>query len=266
MNFMLAKPIESLTNIPKGVWIAQPKLNGVRAKWDAENKVLLTRNGNPIKSVDHIAAELSSLPAAGYDGELYLEGVPFQELNGKIRRQKQQFPECQFVVFDAETSSPFVERLAMLDRTFASNQHLKSVVQIQTGGLGDVEEQYQRFLLKGYEGIILREANSAYTDGRKGQCLKYKPVFDIEADLIGLESTDSKHTATFGAMVLRIPGTQKIFTCSGLSDLDRAKMHNQWVIDWSHRSKPIQAAIEFGALSSCGIPIFPRFKAVGYDL
>lgn len=266
VNFMLAKPIGSLSKLPKGAWIPQPKLNGIRAKWDAENKVLMTRNGNVIKSVDHIVTELATLPAIGYDGELYLADIPFQELNGRIRRQKQQFPECKFIVFDAEMAAPFVERLAMLDRTFAGNKHLKHVVQIQTGGLGDIEQQYHNFLAQGYEGIILREAYSHYIDGRKGQCLKFKPVFDIEADLIGLEATESKHAATFGAMVLRIPGTQKTFTCSGLSDLDRAQIHKSWMRDWQNRSKPVQATIEFGAMSSDGIPIFPRFKSIRYDL
>ena len=263
---MLAKPLIDLNKLPKGNWLTQPKLNGIRAKWHPELKALITRNGNPVLSCNHIIEQLKTLPdGIGYDGELYLEGIPFQELNGAIRRQKQQFTDCQFIMFDIETPGTFKERASQMADILGANK-LTHIKRVQTGPQVGIEAQFYRFLTEGYEGIILRERDSLYVDGRKGQILKYKPVFDMEATLVGLEPTASKHAATFGALLLQIPGSTRVFTCSGLSDKDRAAIHKAWTTKWRDQATLVPITVEYGALSTDGVPIFPRFKSIRWDI
>jgi len=65
--------------------------------------------------------------------------------------------------------------------------------------------------------------------------------------------------STFAAMELRMDDGQ-IFTCSGFDDVTRLKL-------FKNPPKPdTPITIEYGDLSDTGVPIFPRYKDIRYDL
>jgi DNA ligase 1 len=114
-------------------------------------------------------------------------------------------------------------------------------------------------LADGYEGIILRHPENRYIYDRSQGMLKIKPIYDDEATLAGFNPTElDKNSETFGSLRLKLDSGIE-FNCAGLTDSDRANLWNE---------NPIGKRITFsyGALSSDGVPVFPRFKNVRWDL
>ena len=87
-----------------------------------------------------------------------------------------------------------------------------------------VEEELNKVLERGGEGVIIRDPNAHWTPKRVGSLLKYKPFEDSEGVIVGFTSgreTDkgSKHLGKIGALILDYNG--KRLELSGLTDEER---------------------------------------------
>lgn len=88
-----------------------------------------------------------------------------------------------------------------------------------------IEQELQRVIDLGGEGLIIRDPDGKWTPKRVGTVLKYKPFHDAEGILIGFTSgreTDkgSRHLGRIGALILDYKG--KRLELSGLTDEERA--------------------------------------------
>lgn len=249
----------------------QPKLNGIRGMWDSNTKKLYTRNGTLVTSVNHILEELASSSIGGYDldGELYLHGIPFQDLNGRLRRKKEQFPEAEYWVFDHQAGNTFEHRIASL---WGAIGRAKKVGVVPTFRFTEpptkqlIDMQLHTYLEAGYEGMIIRK-NTWYEQKRTSSILRYKPVFEAEFRMVSIELTDSPtNKDTFGALLLQTD-TGVRFTCSGFTQQQRREIYHDWKTDTRLNSGlPVMVTVLYGALSKKGVPIFPRFKGIRWDV
>lgn len=240
--------------------LVQPKLDGVRAIWDASNKALFTKNGRQITSCDHIVEALVALNINDHlDGEIYCSTLPFQTINGLCNRRiaTDACADLQFHVFDVindETTVSRLKQVAELEmRFYPCGTKALQTVPVHFSPSSDIESWYNNFIRQGYEGIIIRDPMSLYLSGVG----KIKPVEDMEGTLIRFIPSTSRHSSTFGSMLLQLDNGRQV-KCSGLSDKDREAL-------WE--SQPIGEQITFyyeGTFLD-GTPRFPRFKSVRYD-
>jgi ATP-dependent DNA ligase len=79
----------------------QPKLDGLRCLVSADDLVLRSRGGK-IYSMPHIAEQLARILPTGViaDGELYIHGVPLQEIVSLVTRQQIMTSTVEFHIFD----------------------------------------------------------------------------------------------------------------------------------------------------------------------
>lgn len=260
-NVMLATNGD-VNHIPNGIWYAQPKLNGIRAIFNPDTKILSSRNGHPINSVPHIIEELSEI-GLPLDGEIYRHDMPFQKINGLTRRKtpSEETARLEFHVFDIASNDNQKARWSEVWHLKALNSTRLSAYRVKTELIKTeiVERFFSSCLADGYEGIILRHPMNYYIYERSQGMLKIKPTYEAEAILISFNPTDSdKNQETFGSLRLRLDSGIE-FNCSGLTDSDRSEL-------WQERPIGRRITFKYGALSSDGVPVFPRFKAVRWDI
>lgn len=184
---MLAKEAE----LDKLRWpiIATPKLDGIRAY--VRNNVVLSRSNKPIPNA--FVQRVYGRPAyEGYDGELIV-GDPTSKtvyndtVSGVMRKDGE--PNVAFFVFDHldHLDSGWLDRLACATARINAPIHEYQLV----SNLDALMEYEQLCLDKGYEGLILRDPDGRYKQGRstvnEGLLLKLKRFVDAEAEIIGFE-------------------------------------------------------------------------------
>jgi len=171
--------------LPPGQWIAQQKIDGVRALWiDGD---LETREGFSIGRTDHIRRELRELErAAGerlfIDGEFQVDGT----LSATTRhfQQRGRYGDAgTFFAFDVlshaqwlanASTEPLTARLAHLERLVELTQP-KSICLIPSRPVATAVEVMglaQRMWAAGLEGLILKREDSRYERRRSGAWLK----------------------------------------------------------------------------------------------
>lgn len=173
--------------------LASPKLDGYRAS--VQGGVVLSRNLKPIPNKR--VQKLFGLPRyEGLDGELIVGAATapdaFRATSSGVTRADGE-PDVWFHAFDVLPSNlapgPFIERLRYVcSKVGGRALAVPHTDVLNAGALARVEEQ---FLAAGYEGVMLRDPQGLYKQGRstarEGWLLKLKRFEDAEGVVIGYE-------------------------------------------------------------------------------
>lgn len=254
----------------------QPKLDGVRALYQAGRFYSRDEILWPESVLAHLANELSSLINPAYhplDGELYLHGLSLQQINSAVAINSNGPGDkthlIQYHVFDVVNfKKPFwsrYEEVYSLLHTTQSKSKIRAVPTRLITTLGEADEFYLDDLSHGYEGSMYRLDNVPYTrpkqgatqDNRTFSLLKRKEWHDDWFPVMGvIEGRDTdkggKYLGGLGALVLGLPDGRNFRVGSGFSDAQRK--------EWFPLG-PIgkQAHIKYRILSDEGIPTHTSF-------
>ena len=204
---MLAHRFDKFSHKVKYPAFIQPKLDGIRnciyydGKWKSQS-----RNGKPVKMVEHILEEIESLNLPKniiLDGELYVHGMSFQKIIGAVKRDtpnentKDIVFHCYDIIDIDDLGMVYSDRLELIDLHFSS---LKTIMSVRTDLINnntDVWKLFDEYTRLGYEGAIVRNANSSYKiDGRSYDLLKVKEFIDSEYKIINY-NTDKEGGIVF---------------------------------------------------------------------
>ena len=191
----------------------QPKLDGdrCRAIFDEEGRVtLLSSEENIIGSVPHINKELESLQFKNIelDGELYLHGMPHEDIHSIVSRKVRLhygFQEIEYHVFDIVDSSKQVDRFNLLDKLLVGLHKVRGVPTHLVSSEDDIAKELAFYMERGYEGIILRNLDAPYKRARSTSIMKCKPRrSDTYKIVMAIEEEDIKGNPknALGALVL----------------------------------------------------------------
>ncbi len=260
---MLAQQKTTSIDKEKNPVIAQPKLDGVRAIYDPRWKQLFTRNGMQIECCDHIieAIKVAGLELYPLDGEIYLHGLHFDEINQRLIADKttDETRQLEYHIFDWINWQPMLERLHRM-RRWNLQAPLKLVDSRMLLTQAGIQKYYDYCLRMGYEGAMLRTPSARYKieGGRSRSLRKLKAIKDTEATIIGFTKGTGKNTKTFGSLLLRLPNGIE-FKCAGFDDQTRQKLHQQ---------QPIGTTVTFvhQGFTDNGVPRFPRYKGIRIDV
>tara|TARA_R110000803_G_scaffold149977_2_gene215417 strand:+ start:524 stop:1429 length:906 start_codon:yes stop_codon:yes gene_type:complete len=175
---------------------ASPKLDGIRCI--IQDGVALSRSLKPIKN-DYVQTTLTSNSLFdGLDGELIV-GEPtdphvYTNTTKGIMR-KEGTPDFMFYVFDNVCPHHiYRDRLQSIQdatRIESFNPHMTNLEAVRISNLGELRTYEEACLSAGFEGVILRDPNASYKNGRatanQGQLIKVKRFSDSEAMIIGFE-------------------------------------------------------------------------------
>lgn len=164
-------------------WVMSEKLDGVRGFWDGQQ--LISRQGYPLNPPDYF---IQDFPPFAIDGELFSERGKFEEISSIVRSaQPKGWHKLKLQVFDVPNAQGnLIERLATLENYLKQHPtlHIAIIEQIPIKDKAHLQQFYQSVLEQGGEGVIVRNPNAGYIQGRSAQILKIKPVLDEECTVV----------------------------------------------------------------------------------
>lgn len=246
---MLAKVLKDNKPFDKRSYLGQYKINGVRCIVGAEqtndmfNPVRLTyrsREGTDWTSkltwMDEVilpAIKDDLLDAmieegACLDGELYIPGYKVNDINSFVKNEKlPQHLLLQYWCYDIaidnmsyEARRKFkIDNISRLCYTFDTyEQHLNNksklvlLPDITISNIADATRFRDKFISLGFEGLIVRDINSAYQFGARNLAmLKYKRVDDAKFKIVDVVPEGVR--TTLCKFVLRNDINDELFEC-----------------------------------------------------
>ena len=167
-------------------YICQPKLDGERCRaiYRSGRWILLSSSEEVIVSVPHILralrhSEIRPRENLELDGELYVHGWHFDEIQSVVSRTRNLHPNyshLQLHVFDLPSNESQLVRTVKLDelaRLFP--ECLKLVSPRLAYSEDEVYSNYLAYCEAGYEGIIVRHCDATYERKRSRFIMKFKP-------------------------------------------------------------------------------------------
>ena len=246
---MLAKVLKDNKPFDKRRYLGQYKINGVRCiigaikTNDLFNPIRLTyrsREGTdwtpklswmdevikPEIKDDLLDAMLEE--GACLDGELYLPGYKVNDINSFVKNEKlPQHYQLQYWCYDIAIDNMSYEarrkfRTENIDRicyTFDTyDQHLNNksklilLPDVVISDIDDATRFRDKFIGLGFEGLIIRDVNSAYQFGaRNSAMLKYKRVDDAKFKIVDVVPEGIR--TTLCKLVLRNDINDELFEC-----------------------------------------------------
>ena len=178
---------------------AQRKLDGVRCL-AISGKGLFSRTGKAFPHMDHIRAEINSLPKGTIlDGELYSDTLTFQEIVGLVKKETLKAEDAPkmlkiyLCVYDTVQDGTNEQRNAYLTDLFKKNKFkaLRLLPTDVANNLDDIKRLHATYVADGYEGLILRNKAGLYKVGQRSADLqKYKEFMDDEYKIVGFKEGD----------------------------------------------------------------------------
>lgn len=203
-----------------GWWMSE-KLDGVRAYWDG--KQFLSRGYNIYFAPDWFTAGLPSHPL---DGELWIARKKFQDASDIARSQGQpeRWQPMKYLVFDApDAKGPFEDRMKFLADAMPSwKSPVTTLVDHELcKGNPHIEEELERIVALGGEGLMLRKPGSLYERSRSSTILKVKKFLDMEVIVDDYEPGEGRHKGRVGALWVKLSTGVLCKVGTGLKDKDR---------------------------------------------
>ncbi len=248
--------------------IVQPKLNGIRMMYC--NGVCWSRDLEVWRPnhLRHIRAALSSVKDVILDGELYLHGMPLQQINSRVAVNRtmphKEESLIEYHVFDYVSREPMLQRIASLCRFLPVGTHVKLVSSALARTQEAADNAYAGLLAAKYEGMMYRHPQAPYAivgehkrkDNRVAWLLKRKEWLDLDAVIVDINDGKGKHSDTLST--LRVKWRDKVFDISsGLTDMERLEL-------WSYGRLLVGCAvkIEYRELTGNGVPFHGRIVCV----
>lgn len=263
-GIMLAYPLEEKRLLKwTPPFIVQPKLDGERCRclWRDGHSILVSSEENVILSVPHINEELDSLPdhmKVELDGELYVHGLSFQEIESRVNRTVNMHGDAgvmEYHIFDYVSEEPQWDRTRRLNEwkyVIQDRKHLYVVQTWLTGAISEIYRHFDIFVSEEYEGLIVRHFALKYVRKRTTSMLKFKPKKFDHYKIVGLKeeiSDDGVPKGRLGAFVVEKDGQQ--FKVTG------SIPHEEKLRIWEEQSSVIGKLLFVGyqRTSDSGIPV-----------
>jgi DNA ligase-1 len=208
---MLAHKWEDRKDKIKYSVLVQPKLDGIRCIVKADG--MWSRNGKRIVSAPHIYESMKYLfdenPDLILDGELYADKFAndFNTICSLVKKTKPTTNDLkasaesiEYWVYDVPScDGVFNDRLSQL-RGLSLPSNCSRVPTYIAFDEKDVNDYYEEFVDKGYEGLMVR-TDGKYENKRSKSLLKYKSFIDEEYTILDIEEGIGNKTGMVGSFV-----------------------------------------------------------------
>lgn len=265
-------------------YYVEPKLDGVRilATVESNRVTLRTRKGHIVNGYKEIEELLMNSKFVGYtlDGELQKENDFDNTMNDLFSNSQDK--KAKFNVFDIIKNeeldqrvckTPLVLRKELLDEAFINTRgywlfkKLKDdvVVKVRADvyqGSFVYEKIYNLLdanIDAGFEGIVIKRANSLYEFKRTSDWFKVKKFETLDLKIIDIEEGSGRLEGLMGNIVVMYKG-KEVRVGTGFDDNARRDM-----LDFKLDYIGAVAEIAYQEVTADGSLRFPSFKRIRYD-
>lgn len=251
---MLAKVLKPNNEIHYSLAFVQRKYDGNRCMITNVNGEIIayTRNGKPIKTIDHITSRMSIPEGMTIDGELYCHGERLQTIVSWIKRNQESTKNLRYHAYDCVTFDPFDERLERL-KSLSLGENAVVAETEKVSNYESVIDLFRTYREEGYEGAILRTGYRGYEDGKRSKSLlKLKEWHDCECKVIDIfESKDG-----WAIIKCLFSDNGKTFRCSAPGDVREKKLPLNFPSEFLGK----YVTVEYANLTKDGVPFHPIAK------
>ena len=248
----------------------QPKLDGLRCIMylsDSEIKCQ-SRTGTYFESLSHITEELKDFFKNNsnivFDGELYTDSIPFEELAGLIKKKKispndiERLKNVKYHIYDIiEERLPYTNRLEFINNNINNFNYVTRVKTDFAEDKSNFKKYFGIYIQLGYEGIMLRNVEGLYKCNYRSHDLqKYKEFLESEYVIGGFKEGEGRDKGT----VIWICKTDdnKEFSVRPKGSIEYRKA----CFDNGGKYIGKKLTVIYQELSELGIPRFPVGKAI----
>jgi DNA ligase-1 len=182
-------------------WLASSKMDGYRAIWNGHN--LYTRNGILYVTPVHFTRQFPR--GIALDGELCIPGFDF-ESHSKLLRKEANSPVWKVVEFHVfampNSTLPFSAVVRTL-RQYHNRGPIRVLRQTTVRNNFHVKSLFDAIIADGGEGIMLRNPESIYVDGRTSDLVKLKQLYTATAVIVAYSQGKGRNSNRIGAYVCR---------------------------------------------------------------
>lgn len=247
---------EAAVPVDPAGWLVSEKYDGVRAAWDG--RVLRFRSGGVIAAPRWFTERL---PAVPLDGELWLGRDRFEALAAAVRRSEPvdaEWRSIRWMLFDQPgTPDRFAVRAARLQALVHTLRHpqLVAAPQHEVADRAALQRLFDDVVAGGGEGLVLHRADAAWQPGRSDSLVKWKPIADADAVVVGHVPGRGRLEGRLGALRVRQADGSTFLVGTGFSDAERAAPPALGsTITFTHRG-----------FTATGVPRFASFLRVRVD-
>jgi ATP-dependent DNA ligase len=269
--------------------ITQPKLDGIRSMSTMYNNggkvIIYSRKGKEFFNMEHIRNELSTiLNGKDYylDGELYSDEIPFEMINGLVKKQKdlkldekEKMLKIRLHLYDifipSSSNMGFLERYNILQNLIETNnlKYISLVKNTNCNKKDEIKKLHDMYKDEEYEGIMLRNINGEYLiKNRSHDLQKYKEFLDAEYPIVGYHEGVGEDAGTiiWECEYINNEGNKDMFSVviKGTNEL-RAQYLEECKNDFSQYKGKL-LTVKYQELSEKNCPRFPVGIAIREDI
>lgn len=230
----------------KQYWVSR-KMDGLRGIYIPYDG-LYTRQGKKIfgfeNTIEKDMFDFSSKNNfCAIDGELFSTDIPFEEIQGAVMSNKNIDDAVKehikfnafAVVKDFWKKEVYDTTYKMIEIVNSIGQNYKYLKPVETVcvNVSEIDSIHDKFVLEGYEGIMLRHPNISYEFKRGNGLLKFKKFFERDFTIISVFEGKGKYQGKLGGIKVRGEIDGKIIESevgSGFNDEHREQMWNEDLI------------------------------------
>lgn len=256
----------------------QPKFDGIRCLMYLKdgNVIMESRKGTEIFNFTKLREEFMKTLGIEenliFDGELYVDSLPFEKINGLVRlkkineKQEEEINKIEYYIYDIidmkNKENTFKERNKLMkdiNNKYKSLKLIKFSECMIINSLSDVESAHTNYVENGYEGLILRNTEGKYEINKRSYDLqKYKHFMDEEFEIIDY----CQGTGNEKGLIIFKCKTKENKEFSVRPRGTREKRRKMFMDGDSYIGK--QLTVIFQEYSNDGIPRFPVGKSIRY--
>lgn len=237
-----------------GWWMSE-KLDGVRGYWDG--KQLYSKGGKVLAPPVEFTA---GLPPFAVEGELWAGRSRFEQTVSCVNREQPHagWLKLKFGIFDIpQEPGTFRNRIGKAKAWIEENKPEYAFVidQVEVINNAHLHEELKRVEKLGGEGLIVRDPDAVYENGRSLSLLKVKSFEDAEAVVIAHLPGKGRNVGRMGALLVEAEDGLQFRIGGGFSDAER------------ELPPPVGSVITYkyyGRYQS-GLPRFPSFLRTRLD-
>lgn len=273
---MLAKNYKDYEKKLKFPVIVQPKLDGIRCLITKSG--MFSRKGEKIISCPHILSALAPVfqdnPDIIIDGELYNHEfmADFNTLASIIRKTKpeevrknlvESANKIQYHIYDVlDQNLSWFERVTpIITKLMVMGDSIKFLESHTAQNAEEIDKLYSTFVELGYEGVMVRDPVAGYEPKRSVALLKYKEFMEEEFTIVGVEEGVGNRSGMAGAINM-LTKDNKPFKATPMGTDE----HRRQLLKDAARVINAHGTVKFFHYTPDGIPRFPVFKAVRFDV
>ena len=245
---------ESKINFPA---LSTAKLDGVNGTYwlrDDDTLVLTSRGGDYYPAIPHMEDEIRKIMELFNTnclcGELYIHGVPLQDITSAVKKPKKLSERLTFRIFDAPfVGKTYQERRKVLDTYYLLGIFVETILAFTVLDVAQLEQHYADSIQRGYEGTVIYNTDAPYQfNVRSSYVYKYKKAQDAEF-IVSHYNIDKNGHPVFTCIANEKPFKVK--------PKGTAEQRLQIIEDFYTHYKGNFYKVEYETLSKDGIPLKP---------